>query len=73
MVLDHRAKEVIGIQIVGPIAAELTTTATYTIENDMTIYETQDMVHVFPTHSDMIKKAAKSFEMNLEELTCCVE
>lgn len=73
MVLDPKTKVVIGVHIIGPMAADIITTATYAIKNKMTIYDIKDTVHVFPTLSEMIKKVAQSFDQNLDEMACCVE
>lgn len=73
MVLNPKTKKVIGVHIIGPMAADIITTATYAIKNKMTIYDIRDTVHVFPTLSEIIKKAAQSFEQNLDEMACCVE
>jgi mercuric reductase len=73
MVLDPKTKVVIGVHIVGPMAADIITTATYAIKNKMTIYDIRDTVHVFPTLSEMIKKVAQSFDQNLDDMACCVE
>ncbi len=73
MVLNPKTKAVIGVHIIGPMAADIITTATYAIKNKMTIYDIRDTVHVFPTLSEMIKKVAQSFEQNLDEMACCVE
>jgi len=73
MVLDPKTKVVIGVHIIGPMAADIITIATYAIKNKMTIYDIRDTVHVFPTLSEMIKKVAQSFDQNLDEMACCVE
>jgi mercuric reductase len=73
MVLDHETEEVLGVHIVSPMAADIITTATYAVKNEMTIDEIRDTVHVFPTLSEMIKKAAQSFDADLDDMACCVE
>lgn len=73
MVLDHETEEVIGFHIVGPMAADIITTATYAVKNQMTIDEIRDTVHIFPTLSEVVKKAAQSFDADLDEMACCVE
>ncbi|MBI2042820.1 mercury(II) reductase [Candidatus Pacearchaeota archaeon] len=73
MVLDPKTKVVIGVHIIGPMAADIITTATYAIKNKMTIYDIRDTVHVFPTLNEMIKKVAQSFDQDLDEMACCVE
>jgi len=73
MVLDHETEEVLGFHMVGPMAADIVTTATYAVKNGMTIDEIRDTVHVFPTLSEVVKKAAQSFDADLDEMACCVE
>lgn len=73
MVLDHKTKQILGVHIVGPMAADIITTATYAIKNKMTIDDIKDTVHVFPTLSEAIKKVAQSFYQDLDNMACCVE
>jgi len=73
MIIDPKTKVILGVHILGPMAADIITTATYAIKNKMTIYDVRDTVHVFPTLSEIIKKAAQSFDQNLDEMACCVE
>lgn len=73
MVVEPETKVVAGVQIVGPMAADIITTATYAIRNRMTIYDIRDTVHVFPTLSEAIKKVAQSFDQDIEKMPCCVE
>ncbi len=73
MVLDHKTRQVVGVQIISPMAADIITTATYAIKNKMTPEDIRDTVHVFPTLSEMIKKVAQSFTQNLDDMACCVE
>ncbi|MBR9680454.1 MAG: mercury(II) reductase [Candidatus Altiarchaeota archaeon] len=73
MVIDPKTKQVLGVHITGPMAADIITTATYAVKNKMTINSIRDTVHVFPTLSEAIKKVAQSFDQNLEEMACCVE
>ncbi|HED05531.1 MAG TPA: mercury(II) reductase [Ignavibacteria bacterium] len=73
MILDHKTKRVVGVEIVSPMAADIITTAVYAIKNKMTIDDIRDTVHVFPTMSEMIKKVAQSFNQNLDDMACCVE
>ncbi len=73
MILNHKTKQVVGVEIISPMAADIITTAVYTIKNKMTIDDIRDTVHVFPTMSEMIKKVAQSFNQNLDDMACCVE
>jgi mercuric reductase len=73
MVIDHETEEVLGFHIVGPMSADIITTATYAVKNQMTIDEIRDTTHSFPTLSEVVKKAAQSFDADLDEMACCVE
>lgn len=73
MVLNHKTKEVVGVHICAPMAADIITTAVYAIKNKMTIDDIRDTVHVFPTMSEMLKKVAQSFTQDLDDMACCVE
>ena len=73
MVLEPETKRVVGVHIVGPMAADIITIAVYAIKNKMTIYDIRDTVHIFPTLSEVIKKVAQSFEQNLDDMACCIE
>jgi len=73
MVVDPKTKVVIGVHMIGPLAADIITTATYAVKNKMTIYDIRDTVHVFPTVSEAIKKVAQSFDQDLDKMACCVE
>lgn len=73
MVVDPKTMQILGVHMVGPLAEDIITTATYAIKNKMTIYDIRDTVHVFPTLSEVIKKVAQSFDQNLDDMACCVE
>jgi len=73
MVIDPKTKVVLGVHIIGPLAADIITTATYAVKNKMTIYDIRDIIHVFPTVSEAIKKVAQSFDQDLDKMACCVE
>jgi len=46
MVVEPETKVIIGVHIIGPMAADIITTAAYAIKNKMTIYDIRDTVHV---------------------------
>ncbi len=73
MVVHPGTKEVAGVQMVGPHASEVITTAAYAIKNRMTIYDIRDTVHIFPTVSEVLKKVAQSFDEDISDMPCCIE
>lgn len=73
MVVVPETRVIIGVHIIGPMAADIITSATYAVTNKMTLEDIRDTVHIFPTLSEMVKKAAQSFEQDLDKMPCCVE
>ncbi len=73
MVLDPNTKKIIGIHILSDFAADLVAAAAYIVKNGMTTDDVRSASLVFPTLSEMIKKAAQSFSMDLDAMACCVE
>ena len=65
--------KIIGVQIVAPNAAELIHEATLAVKFGLTVHDIIDTVHVFPTMSEGIKRAAQAFTRNISEMACCVE
>ncbi|RMD67963.1 FAD-dependent oxidoreductase, partial [Candidatus Pacearchaeota archaeon] len=45
MVLNHETREIVGVHIVAPLAADVITTAVYAIRNKMTPEDVRDVVH----------------------------
>jgi len=73
MVVEPDTKRVVGVQMAGPMAADVITAATYAIRSGMSIHDIRDTVHVFPTMCEALKKAAQSFEQDPGEMPCCAE
>ncbi len=73
MVLDPRTRKIIGVHIVSSRASEIITSAAYAIRARMAPEDIIDTVHVFPTYSEMLKKAAHSFTQDLGTMACCVD
>jgi mercuric reductase len=72
MNIDSTSRQVLGIHIVAPNASELIHEATLIVRFKLTIDDVIDTLHVFPTMSEGIKRAAQSFERDIETMACCV-
>ncbi len=59
---DEKNDEVIGIQIVGPQAADLIAEATLMVKNRMKVSQIKDLMHAHPTLSEAVMEAAYLFE-----------
>ncbi len=73
LVADRETKQILGVHIVAPHAADLIHEGVLAVKNGLTIDDIIDTVHVFPTLSESIKLAAQSFYMDVGKMSCCVE
>ncbi len=73
LVVDHRTKQILGVHILAPHAADLIHEGVLAVKNKLTIDDIIDTVHVFPTLSESIKLAAQSFYVDVGKMSCCVE
>lgn len=73
MVIHPRNFKVLGMHIVSPYAAELIHEVTLAIKFGLTIGDIIDTVHVFPTFSEGIKRAAQAFTRDVSKMSCCIE
>jgi mercuric reductase len=73
MVINNETKQIVGVHVLAPHAADLIHEGVLAVKNRLTIDDIIDTVHVFPTLSESIKLAAQSFYMDVGKMSCCVE
>ena len=73
MVIHPRSSKILGVHIVSPHAADLIHEAAVAVKFGLTIDDIIDTVHVFPTFSEGIKRAAQAFTRDVSVMSCCVE
>jgi mercuric reductase len=73
LVADAENKQVVGLHILSPHAADLIHEGVLAVKFGLTIDDIIDTVHVFPTLSEAIKLAAQSFYKDVGKLSCCTE
>jgi mercuric reductase len=73
LVADAENKQVVGLHILSPHAADLIHERVLAVKFGLTIDDIIDTVHVFPTLSEAIKLAAQSFYKDVGKLSCCTE
>lgn len=73
MVIDPRTRKIMGYHLVSPHAAEIIHEATLAIKFGATVEDIIDMVHVFPTFSEVMKITAQAFKRDIKSMSCCVE
>ncbi len=73
MGIDPESKVVVGVQIVSAQAADLIHEAALAVKHGLTIDDIIDVVHVYPTHSEMVKLVAVSFYRDVSKMSCCTQ
>jgi mercuric reductase len=73
MVIDPRTGKIVGYHLISPNAAEIIHEATMAIKFGATIDDITDMIHVFPTFSEVMKITAQAFKRDIKAMSCCVE
>ncbi len=73
MVIHPETSQILGMHIVSPYAADLIHEATLAVKFGLTVDDIIDTVHVFPTLSEGIKRAAQAFTRDVSVMSCCVE
>jgi len=73
MVIHPEDSTILGVHIVPPHGAELIHEATLAVKFGLTIDDIIDIVHVFPTLSEGIKRVAQAFTRDISLMSCCVE
>lgn len=73
LVINADTKQVLGVHMVAPHAADLIHEGVIAVKFKLTIDDIIDTVHVFPTLSEGIKLAAQSFYKDIGQLSCCIE
>lgn len=73
IVTNRETKEIIGVHILSPHAADLIHEGTLAVKFKLTVDDIIDTVHIFPTLSEAIKLAAQSFYKDVSKLSCCSE
>ncbi len=73
LVINADTKQILGVHIVAPHAADLIHEGVLAVKFKLTIDNIIDTVHVFPTLSESMKLAAQSFYRDVAQLSCCIE
>jgi mercuric reductase len=72
MGIDPKTKEILGVHMVGPHAAEVMAEGMMLIKNKNTIDDVTASVPMFPTMSEAMKAVALSFTKDISKISCCV-
>jgi mercuric reductase len=71
MVADRETHRVLGVHMVGPLAADTIHEATLAVRFGLTTRDLVETVHVYPTMSEAIKMVAQAFDRDVATLSCC--
>jgi len=71
MVADRATDRVLGVHIVGPLAADIIHEAALAVRFGLKTRDLVETVHVYPTMSEAIKMVAQTFDRDVSTLSCC--
>lgn len=71
VVADTATRQVLGVHALSPGAGDLILAATYAIKNQMTVEELAHTWAPYLTHAEGVRLAARSFDHDIERLSCC--
>jgi mercuric reductase len=71
MIADRKTDRVLGVHIVGPLAADIIHEAALAVRFGLKTQDLIDTVHVYPTMSEAIKMVAQTFDRDVSTLSCC--
>ena len=57
VIMDTKYREILGIHIVGPVAAEIINEGSTLLQTEMTIDDVMDIIHGHPTYSEALYEA----------------
>lgn len=72
MNIDSTSKQIMGIHILAPDAADIIAEAMMLVKNKNTIDDVLHSLPIFPSLSESIKLAALSFSRDISKLPCCI-
>lgn len=73
MVAEADTLRILGVNIVGPHAAELIHEAALAVKYGLTAEDIADTLHVYPTLSEALRICAQGFFKDITKLSCCAE
>lgn len=71
MVADRATDRVLGVHIVGPLAADIIHEAALAVRFGLKTRDLVETVHVYPTMSEALKMVAQTFDRDVSTLSCC--
>ncbi|MEJ5253720.1 MAG: mercury(II) reductase [Acidimicrobiales bacterium] len=71
IVAERSTRRVLGIHALSPAAGEVMLAATYAIRNGMTVDDLASTWAPYLTHAEAIRLTARSFDHDVEHLSCC--
>ncbi|MHB1169387.1 MAG: dihydrolipoyl dehydrogenase family protein, partial [Longimicrobiales bacterium] len=71
VVAEKDSGRIVGVQAVGPHAAELLGEATLAVRLELTIDQVTDTLHPYLTWVEGFKLAVQAFRMDVSKLSCC--
>jgi len=71
VVIDEDTQRIIGVHLLAPQGADLLHEGLMVVKNEMTVDEVAETRHIFPTLSDVTKKAAQALKWDVATMHSC--
>ena len=72
MIINRNTEEILGIHLISPDAVDIIHEASLIVENKMKVSDLSQMIHIFPTLSEVFKLVSQSYKLDLSNISCCV-
>ena len=73
VVIDEETQRIIGVHLLAPQGADLLHEGLMVVRNKMTVDEVAETRHIFPTLSEVTKKAAQALKWDVATMHSCSE
>jgi mercuric reductase len=73
VVIDEETQRIIGVHLLAPQGADLLHEGLMVVKNKMTVDEVAETRHIFPTLSEVTKKAAQALKWDVATMHSCSE
>jgi mercuric reductase len=73
VIIDEETQRIIGVHLLAPQGADLLHEGLMIVKNKMTVDEVAETRHIFPTLSDVTKKAAQALKWDIATMHSCSE
>jgi mercuric reductase len=72
MIINKENEEILGIHLISHDAVDIIHEASLVVKNKMKVSDLSQMIHIFPTLSEVFKLVSQSYQLDLSNISCCI-